>query len=459
MAAKPLHSNEAKRNHGKPVEGANFSPKIHTSYLLLFKSVHFLRKSQYNFFMKVWVKYLLGIILGICASFILPSDNATVLAVLDGLKEFAFRFGRYTLLPLLFFGVSSAVFKLRDTKMLKSTALWTICTILGSTLILALLGLLSILIVKLPRIPISGEKITEIPGIDLKNLIMQFFPYSAFNSLKDGAFLLPCFIFAGFAGAGCTTDKVSSKPVIAFFESASKLCYSIMSFFIEWFSVGMIAISAYWMISCRSIFTSQTYLPLIIMLTVDFVIVFAVIYPLILHFLCNHQHPHHAMYASITSILTSFITGDSNLSLLVNLRHERESLGAHSQVADVTVPLYSIFARGGSALVNAICFIVILRSYSSLGFSAFDCLWIFGISIALSFVLGSLPVGGTFVAFTIMCTMYGRGFEAGYLLLRPMAPVLCSFAALFDAVSAIFGSYIVAIKTKQFEHVDVKHFI
>lgn len=409
--------------------------------------------------MKIWIKYLLGIILGIAAAFILPSSSPLTASFLETAGEFSIRFARYTLIPLLFFGVSISVFKLRSTKLLGKTALWTIGTILGSTVILALLGLISILIVKLPRIPISGEKITDLPSLNLKSLVMQIFPYSGFEALKDGAYLLPCFIFAGFAGAGCTTDQTSSKPVIAFLESASKLCYSIMSFFIDWLSIGMIAISAWWMIGAKAVFASKIYLPLITMLAVDFLIVFAVIYPLIVRFLCNDTHPHHVMYACIAPIFASFFSGDSNLSLPVNLRHVRESLGAHSQSANVSVPLFSIFGRGGTALVTSISFVVILRSYSSLGFSVLDILWIFLSTFAVSLVLGAIPSGGTFVALTVLCTLYGRGFEAGYLLLRPAAPLFCSFACAFDAISAVFGSYVIAVKTKQFEHVELKHFI
>lgn len=409
--------------------------------------------------MKLWIKYLIAIALGIGAAFILPADSPAVSSLIASFSEFSVRFGRYTLLPLLFFGVSSAVFRLRSSKNLQKTAVWTLMTILGTTLILALLGLVSILLVKLPRIPITGEKMSSLPSIDIKSLVMQLFPYSGFEALQQGAFLLPCFIFAGFAGAGCTTDQNASKPVISFFESAAKLCYSIMSFFIEWLCVGMIAVSAWWMISARQVFASGTYTPLFIMLSVDFVLVIGLIYPLIVHFLCNDQHPYHVVYACITPVITAFFSGDSNLSLPVNLRHARESLGVHQPSSDVTVPLFSIFARGGSALVTTICFVMILRSYSSLGFAFFDILWIFGASVAISLVLSSLPSGGTFVALTILCTMYSRGFEAGYLLLRPAAPVFCSFAAAFDAVSAIFGSYVVAVKTKQFEHVELKHYI
>ena len=409
--------------------------------------------------MKLWIKYLIAIALGLSAALILPADSPLVTSILSSLSEFSIRFGRYMLLPLLFFGISTAVFKLRSTKMLAKTALWTITAILATTLILTVLGLLSILIVKLPRIPITGEKISSVPSLGIKSLIMQLFPYSGFDAVLDGAYLLPCFIFAGFAGAGCTTDQTASKPVIQFLESAAKLCYSIMTVFIEWLCVGMIAVSAYWMAVSRSIFAAGTYTPLFIMLLVDFILVFALIYPLIIHFLCNDQHPHHVMYACITPIVTAFFSGDSNLSLSVNLRHVRESLGVHQQSADVTVPLFSIFARGGTALVNSICFVVILRSYSSLGFSAFDILWIFLASFAINFALGALPAGSSFVALTILCTMYSRGFEASYLLLRPAAPVLCSFAAAFDAVSAVFGSYVVGVKTKQFEHVEIKHYI
>ena len=409
--------------------------------------------------MKLWIKYLIAITLGIGAAFILPADSPAVSSVIASFCEFSVRFGRYTLLPLLFFGVSSAVFRLRSSKNLQKTAVWTLLTILGTTLILALLGLVSILLVKLPRIPITGEKMSSLPSIDIKSLVMQLFPYSGFEALQQGAFLLPCFIFAGFAGAGCTTDQTASKPVIAFLESAAKLCYSIMSFFIEWLCVGMIAVSAWWMISARQVFAAGTYTPLFIMLSVDFILIVGLIYPLIVHFLCNDQHPYHVVYACITPVITAFFSGDSNLSLPVNLRHARESLGVHQPSSDVTVPLFSIFARGGSALVTTICFVMILRSYSSLGFAFFDILWIFLSSVAISLVLSSLPSGGTFVALIILCTMYSRGFEAGYLLLRPAAPVFCSFAAAFDAVSAIFGSYVVAVKTKQFEHVELKHYI
>lgn len=409
--------------------------------------------------MKVWIKYLIGTVLGIIAAFILPMHIPAVDSTLATLSEIAIRFGRYALIPLLFFGTAMSLFNMRHKKHILKTSAWTFGTIVGSTLILVVVGLVSILIVALPRIPITGEKISEVPAINIKEMILSVFPFSGFNSLTDGLYLLPVFILAAFAGGACASDTAASKPVLSVFESALKLCQTMSAFFIEWLSVGMIAISCYWILQARAIFESQVFIPIFAMLAVDFVIVAGIIYPIILRFLCKDLRPYHVLYSSICSIIASFFTGDSNLSLLTNLRHNKESLGIHDEINNFSLPLFSIFARGGTALVTSICFVTILRSYSSLGFAFFDVIWIFLVSFIISFALGSFPQGGTFVALTVICSMYGRGFEAGYLLLRPAAPVLCSFAAAFDILSATAGTYIVAVKTRKIDKIELKHYI
>lgn len=409
--------------------------------------------------MKVWIKYLIGIVLGITAAFILPLNIPSVDSAVSTLSEIAIRFGRYALIPLLFFGTAMSMFNLRNKKHILKTSLWTAGTLIGSTLILVALGLISILIVALPRIPITGEKISEVPAINIKEMILSVFPFSGFDSFKDGIFLLPVFFLAAFVGGACASDTTESKPILSLLGSAMKLCQTMSSFFVEWLSVGMIGISCYWTLQARAIFSEPTFIPIFFMLLSDFIIVAGIIYPLILRFLCRDLRPYHVLYASICSIITAFFTGDSNLSLLTNYRHSKESLGIHDETNNFALPLFSIFARGGTALVTSICFVMILRSYSSLGFTILDVFWIFAVSFVTSFALGNFPVGGTFVSLTVICAMYGRGFEAGYLLLRPAMPILCSFAAAFDVLSAITGNYIVAVKTKKIDRIELKHYI
>ncbi len=409
--------------------------------------------------MKLWIKYLIGIVLGLLAAVIIPMENPLVSNALNFLAELAIRFGRYTLLPTLFFGVAISVFKLRTGGRILSVSLWILVVLVAAALALALVGLLSILIVRLPRIPIPTGKVTEVASVSLRDLVMGLLPFSSFQSLMDGVYLLPAFVLAGLAGAGCAVDTGDSKAAVSLFDSLARVSYSVMGFFVDMLAVGMIAVSCYWMVDASAVFMAGMYLPLIVMLFVLFLLVVCVMYPLALRFFCRGTRSVRVLYASICPILTAFFSGDANLTLPVAMRHGSESLGIKRRVNSTAYPAFSIFARSGSALVTSICFVVILRSYSSLSISLADVLWIGATSFALSFVLGGIPVGGSFVALTIMCAMYGRGFEAGYLLLKPAASVIGAFAAAIDAATAMFGSYFVAFKTKTIEHYDMRRFI
>ena len=409
--------------------------------------------------MKLWIKYLIGALFGAVFAFILPLGNEQVAAAVSFVTEIVVRFGRYMVVPVVFFTAVIAFNRLRDTKMLFKTGIRTGGVIVASSLLLTVTGLLSILIVKLPRIPITVETVSESASLGVGDLIKSLLPYSAFETLNNGSFILAAFFFAMLVGTASTADPVLFKPVTQLADSLSKLMYNISVIFTEFLSVGMVAVLCSWTIQFRGVLTSGVFAPLILMLLVDFIFIAGVVYPLIIRYLCHDPHPYRILYASVCSVVTAFFSGDTNLVLQLNMRHGKESLGVRRRINGVVHPLFSIFARGGSALVTAICFIVIWRSYSSLSIPFTDILWITAVSFGISFLLGGFPAGGAFVSISVLCMLYSRGFENGFLLLKPAAPIICSFAAAFDALTAIFGSYIIAVKTKLVEHHGIKHYI
>ncbi len=409
--------------------------------------------------MKVWIKYLIGVALGVLAAFILPTENAAFANAVAFLTELFIRVGRYVVVPLIFTSAIVAVCKLRTSKNLLKTTGITVLIIVASTLILTLVGLASILIVKLPRIPITVDVATETFSLDVKGLILSLFPYSGFDALREGSFLLVCLVFAFIIGWESASEEISFKPVFALSESLSNLFYNIANFFTEIMAILGIAIVCYWTMDFRKVIEPGIYTPMIIMFIVDFVIVAGIIYPLILHFVCHDPHPYKVLYASIAPMILAFFGGDSNLVIPLVNRHLRDSLGIRRRCRGYTYPMFAIFARGGSALVTTISFILIWRSYSSLSIPVTDILWIFSLSFGLSFLLGGIPAGGAFVLLTILCSKYARGFETSFLLLKPASMIICSFAALFDTLTAMVGSYIVAVKTKNIEHHSITHFI
>ena len=401
--------------------------------------------------MKIWLKYLIGVILGVCSALILPLDSLHGATLLSFITEIVIRVGRYALVPLLFFSSIMAIYRLNDAKLIAKTSIWTWCVIIGSSLLLTILGFVSIVLVKLPRIPIITEKVSQIDTINIQNLLRQIVPFSSFESIVQGNFLLPCFIFALIVGFGCCMEHSNIKPVLSLTDSLSELFFNISTIVTDIMSIGIIAIMCNWTISFRSVIHSGVFTPLIIMLTVDFIIVVGIIYPLIVRGICKGGKPLKVLNASIVPFITAFFSGDTNLTLPVNMRLGKEKLGIRQRTNSFVYPMFSIFARGGSALTVIICFVVIWRSYSTLNIEFFDMLWISLTAFLLSFLLGNMPTGGTFIALTVLCTMYGRGMETGYLLLKPASAIIGSFAALFDAATAMFGTYIVANNTKTIE--------
>lgn len=409
--------------------------------------------------MRLWLKYLIGIAAGLLLAVIVPPSSVQSQAALDFIVDLVVRFGRYTILPVLFFSVAVAGFKLRDEKLLMKTSAWTFGVIICTSFALMLLGLISALIIKLPRIPITTEKVNEISAFTWTALITKIFPFSAFEAMVDGVYILPCFVFAFLAGAGSASDKNASKAVVGLFDSLSRVFYIVMSFFTELLAVGMIAVMFRWTLDFAATVKTGVYNSLILMLFIELIVIAFILYPLVLRLLCHELHPYRVLYAGICPFIVAFFSGDTNLALTLHLRHGKESLGIRRRVNAFSYPLFSIFGRGGAALVETISFILILRSYSSLGIPLVDIFWIGGISFALSFVLAEIPCGGPFVAVTTMCLLYGRNFESGYLLLKNAAPLICAFAAGIDALTAMFGSYIVAVKTKTVHHQELRKFI
>ena len=409
--------------------------------------------------MKVWIKYLIGVALGVLAAFILPAENAAFANAVSFLTELFIRIGRYVVVPLLFTSAIVAVSKLRTSKLLLKTTWLTVLIIVASSLILTLIGLISILLVKLPRIPITVDVATEAFNLNVKGLILSLFPYSGFGAVMEGSFLLVCLIFAFIIGWESASEETTFKPVFVISDSFSNLFYNIAAFFTEIMSILCIAIVCYWTMDFRNVIEPGIYTPMIIMFIVDFIVVAGIIYPIILHFVCHDPHPYKVLFASIAPLILSFFGGDSNLVIPLANRHLRDSLGIRRRCRGFTYPLFAIFARGGSALVTTISFILIWRSYSSLSIPMSDILWIFGLSFGLSFLLGGIPSGGAFVLLTILCSKYARGFETSFLLLKPASVIICSFAALFDTRTAMVGTYIVAVKTKNIEHHSITHFI
>jgi Na+/H+-dicarboxylate symporter len=409
--------------------------------------------------MKIWIKYLAGILIGVAFALLVPYQNPQVASITQFIAGLAVQFGRYSLYPVLFFSFTIGIYELRESRKLLKLGSITGAIIIITTILLAVTGLFSVLIRNPSRIPIFVEGTTEVAKLGLGDFLLQLFPSSPFEAFTNGAFILPLCLFGAFAGAGCAVDREEAKATLTLFDSLSRVSYAVMCFFVDVLFIGLVAVSINWVFQYRAMLASKVYLDFILLLGFDFLLVAFAIYPALIRLVCGKVNPYRVLYASTASILAAFISGDSNLTLPVMLRHTNESIGVRRRISSVTMPIFSIFGRGGCAMVLCVSFIVILKSYSSLGIAFYDMIWLLGVSILISFVMGRFSSGGPFIALATICALYGRGFEAGYLILKPAAFFICSTAAALDALTAIMGTYLVAKRWDMLNHRDLRFFI
>ncbi|MCL2762612.1 MAG: cation:dicarboxylase symporter family transporter [Treponema sp.] len=394
--------------------------------------------------MKIWIKLLIGSVLGVILGFLVPEHQQLVegLAWLEGL---ALRIGRYVVIPMIVFSLTIGIYELRQDGQFWPLVLKNGMLIVGVSIFMIFAGVLATLAFPPARIPILTEEQLEIIRLDISGSIYELFPYNMLSVLTgDGVYLFPVCVFAFFFGMGLSYDRSYSKPVIVLVDSLSKVFYHVASFVIEILGFIMIVLSAYWAIRFREVLRADIFLDLILLLGVLGVVLGFGILPSFLYLLRPKANPWRVLYGSLGSAIAAFFSGDINFSLPVLLNQTKENLGVRRRSNVLSLTLFSTFCRAGSAMVATVAFIVIFNSYSSLGISFIEILSISFSALGISFLLARHPGEGAYTALAVLCLSYGKGFEASYLILKPLAFYLIAIGAFLDVMIASFATYATA---------------
>jgi Na+/H+-dicarboxylate symporter len=410
--------------------------------------------------MKVWVKLVIGSLLGILIGFFLPLDNQFFTAAFIWLEKLALGIGRYAVIPILVFSLTIAIYELRQDGQFWPLVLRNFAVIIGASIFVIAAGILATLFFPPARIPILIEEQLEAVSLNTAENILGIFPANMLSVLAgDGVYIFPACVFAFFLGMGLSYDRNYTKQVISLVDSLSRIFYHIASFFSEILGFIMIILAAYWAVRFHGVLRAAVFRDLIILLGVFSLILGFGLLPLFLYFLKPKANPWVILYGSLGPAVAAFFSGDINFSLPVLLRHTKENFGARRRSNAVSLTLFTTFCRAGSAMVAAAAFIVIIKSYSSLGISAADVFAIAIRAFAISFLLARHPGDGAYTALAVLCQGYGRGFEAGYLILKPLAFYLIAVGTFIDVMISSFAAYALAKTNGFLEEKSVRHFI
>jgi Na+/H+-dicarboxylate symporter len=395
--------------------------------------------------MKVWIKLLLGIVAGALLARVVPQDDGRILAVLDWLETLVLRIGRYALIPLLVFSLSIAIYELRQEGRFWPLVFHSFLGIAATAAFVIAAGVMVVQLFPPGPIPIRVEEELGIVSLDTTGTILALFPSNMFQVLvSDSVYLFPVSVFAFFLGMGLSYDRNFTKPVIALIDSLSRIFYHVVVFFSEILGFAIVVLAAYWMLRFRDVLQEKAYNDLIILLAVFSLVLCFIILPLFLYTLKPKVNPWAMLYGTLGPALAAWFSGDINFTLPVLLRHGKENFGIRRRSNTVTLALFNTFGRAGSAMTAAVALILIIKSYSRLDITLVDSLSIGLRAFCISFFLGGRPGDGAYIALAVICLGYGRGYEAGYLLLKPLAFYLITIGTFLDTMIAAFSSFVIA---------------
>ncbi|MDR1893885.1 MAG: cation:dicarboxylase symporter family transporter [Spirochaetales bacterium] len=385
--------------------------------------------------MKIWIKLLIGAGVGCLLGFFLPADSQGVQDVFRLFSEITLRLGRFLIFPLVFFTLILGIYQLRENKKCLRVFLRIFVYMAIAGLGLTIIGAVSALFFSF-RLPIIIEEGSPLPILSGADYLAALFPANLFEifTAPGGNFLLPLGFLAALIGINLNFDHQTTHPVVQLCDALSRIFLRINGFLVEILGLGMIGLAAWGLIQLRMSPAIELFRPVFLVLTVDTALIFFGIFPLCLHFLIpGRPNPYRFIYALLAPALAAFFSGDDYFCLPVLIKNGPENLGIPRRVGALSYPLFALFGKAGTGLVTSLSFMVILRSYSSLQLSFTGVLWIILFAFLLSFLTGNYPALGFAAAIALMCRLYGRDIQDGYLILAPAIPLLMGFSVLLNA--------------------------
>jgi aerobic C4-dicarboxylate transport protein len=416
--------------------------------------------------MKIWIKFLIGIGIGLGVAIFIPEGSAG-LAVVNDIALVCVQIGKYAVFPLVFFSFIVSVYELHLEKRLllvcRKFALYILCL----TGVLALIGTVSGIFLPGQRLPGSGATTPVVSGIPFLDVLKrQVFPDNLLAVFTQAGFsLFPIIILALLVGLNIDYEKQFTRPVAQFADGMSRIMYHLNSFFVEVFWIGMIAVSAARVLTLRNLKGGDAFIPLFIALTLDVLLAVFLILPFFLYYINNRKNPFHWLYASLGPALAALFTGDSYASLGILTKHGKENMFVPRKIGATVYTLGSVFSRAGTAMVAAVCMVVLRKATLGGSLPFLEYVWIFFASIILSLfvsiVSAPFPQIGAYAAIAFICLTYVQPNMPSdkYLDLGQIAPLLICAAALVDVLASSLVAYRITQELEFKEEIDIKRCI
>jgi aerobic C4-dicarboxylate transport protein len=410
--------------------------------------------------MKLWMRILVGAAIGLIVGLYLPVEGGDTVEAMETLAALVVNVGRYAVFPLIFSGLVIGLHELRNDHLTLRVFGKAGLSIVTVTAVMVVITTLVTLLLAPRRIPPIFQEavVPEMPSVAA--MLANAFPRNFFSVFAiPGDFLLPVAAAAVLVGLVLYHEGAVVGPAVDLADSLARVFYRLNSWIVEAVSVGLIAVSSYWVLQLRSVSDLDLFAPLVWVLVGVAGLFVLVAFPLAIFFWGARYNPFSWLYAIVGPATVAFFSGDSYFTLGSLTRVAKENFGVSREVASPTLSLATLFGKPGSAMVIAAAFIAVFRSYTALEITFVQVLWVMGASFLFSFLLGRVPGTTVIVGLSMLAQSYGEGMEDIYLILLPALPILTGIAVVVDTATAAAVTFMVGHWERRRRIVDPLDFV
>lgn len=397
--------------------------------------------------MKLWVKILIALILGVVTGIVL-GPYATYFKPIGTLF---LNLINMIIVLLVLSSMTLGITSIHDPKKLGRVGLKTLFLYLTTTAMAIVIGL-TMADVFQPgaglNLPMPATPIKESTA-SISEILLSIIPSNPIAAMAQGNFM-QIIIFSVFLGISINLSGEKGRPLLMFFESLADVMYRMTSIVMAFSPYGVFAIMAW----VAGSFGVAVLIPLLKFLVAYYLacgIHMLVVYCGMLKFVAK-LNPLPFFKGMGDAIMVAFSTCSSSATLPVSMHCAQKNLGISKNITSFVLPLGSTVNMNGAAIFQAMSALFIAQAYE-INLSMQSILTIV-VTATLS-AIGAAGIPGTgFIMLSVVVSSAGLPIEglallAGIDRIREMASTVLN--VLGDVVCAV-------VVAKQEGELDVRQY-
>ncbi|OJU80304.1 MAG: dicarboxylate/amino acid:cation symporter, partial [Chlamydia sp. 32-24] len=384
--------------------------------------------------MKLWVKILIALFLGVITGAILGPKAE----YLKPVGTIFLNLINMIIVLLVLSSMTVGITSIHDPQKLGRVGLKSLLMYVCTTMIAIGIGLLFAKLTKpgagMGLVATNDVKIQDTPG--LSEILISIIPTNPIASLVEGN-VLQIIVFALFLGISINFAGQKGKPLLELLESLADVMYKLTSIIMEFSPFGVFAIMAW----VSGTFGVAVLIPLLKFLLTFYAASFfhvLIVFVGILWFMAK-LNPLPFFKGMGDAIMVAFSTCSSSATLPVTMQCVQKNLGVSKNITSFILPLGSTVNMNGAAIFQGMSVLFVAQAYGiDLEFKSLITI----VFTATLSAIGAAGIPGTgFIMLSVVFSSVGLPIEglallAGIDRLREMVSTVLN--VLGDAVVALY---------------------